>query len=162
MPSRLKGRDLERFLAGRHVCVLATIGADGSPVLTPIWYLYRDGKLYMRTGAESEEAANLRRDPRVTVCVQDERPPYRSATLYGKATIAPEEPALAARIARHYLGAVAGAEYTRTASRAFEQSATEVTIVVTPERTLTQDFTPETPLYGRLWLVAKRVLPPWL
>ena len=81
MPSRLKGRDLERFLAGRHVCVLATIGADGAPVLTPIWYLYRGGKLYMRTGKESAKAANIRRDPRVTVCVQDERPPYRSATV---------------------------------------------------------------------------------
>jgi len=161
MPSRLKGRDLERFLAGRHVCVLATIGADGAPVLTPIWYLYRSGKLYMRTGKESAKAANVQRDARVTVCIQDERPPYRSATLYGKATVAPEEPGLAAQIARHYLGAVAGAGYMRTTRGAVEQSE-EVMIVVTPARILTQDFTPETPLYGRLWLVAKRVLPPWL
>jgi len=70
-------------------------------------------------------------------------------------------PEKCAQIARHYLGAVAGAGYMRTTRGAVEQSE-EVMIVVTPARILTQDFTPETPLYGRLWLVAKRILPPWL
>ncbi len=42
-----------------------------------------------------------------------------------------------------------------------EQSA-EVTLVVRPERVFTQDFAAETPLVGRLWLLAKRLLPPWL
>jgi hypothetical protein len=47
------------------------------------------------------------------------------------------------------------------AREAVEQSA-EVTIVVRPERVLTQDFSADTPLTARLWLLAKRLLPPWL
>ncbi|HEU4758706.1 MAG TPA: pyridoxamine 5'-phosphate oxidase family protein, partial [Dehalococcoidia bacterium] len=78
-------------------------------MLTPIWYLYRDGLLYMRSGEASLKAMNVRRDPRVTVCVQDERPPYRSVTVYGRASLEREEERLGAAIARRYLGAVAGA-----------------------------------------------------
>ncbi|MEX0801224.1 MAG: TIGR03618 family F420-dependent PPOX class oxidoreductase [Dehalococcoidia bacterium] len=161
MPKRLTRPQWERLLAGRHVAVLGTLGLEGEPVLTPIWYLYRDGVLRMRTGGESAKASNVRRDPRVTLCVQDERPPYKSVTVYGRATIEREDEGLTAAIPRHYLGFVGGAAYRRMAREAVEQSA-EVTLVLRPERALTQDFSAETPLVGRLWLLAKRVLPPWL
>ena len=161
MPKRMSRAEWERFLAGRHVAVLATLGPDGQPVLTPIWYLYRDGLLYMRTGAESIKAGNVRRDQRVAIRAQAERPPDKSVTIHGRASVEPEKEGLDAAIARRYLGAVGGAFYLRTAREAVEQSG-EVTLVVRPERVVTQDFSPETPLVGRLWLLAKRLLPPWL
>ncbi len=161
MPKRMSRAEWERFLAGRHVAVLATLGPGGEPVLTPIWYLYRDGLLFMRTGQDSVKARNASRDPRVTVCIQDERAPYRSVTLYGRASVEEAEETLGATIARRYLGAVGGAAYLRMAGEAVEQSA-EVTLVLRPERVVTQDFAAEMPLVGRLWLLAKRLLPPWL
>ena len=123
----------ERFLAGRHVAVLATLGSDGEPVLTPIWYLYRDGLLFMRTGQESVKARNASRDSRVTVCIQDEQAPYRSVTLYGRASVEAAEGELGATIARRYLGAVGGSAYLRMAGEAGEQSA-GVTLGVGSER----------------------------
>ncbi len=161
MPKRFARGEWERFLRGRRVAVLGTIGKDGAPVLTPIWYMYRDGRLLMRTGKDSVKARNIQRDPRVTVCVQDERPPYASITVYGRAAIEPEREGLAADIARRYLGGIAGAAYLRVAAENVQQSE-EVTIAVTPERALTQDFSADTPAYGRAWLVLKRALPPWL
>jgi len=161
MPQRFSKAERERFLQGRHVCILATIGPGGEPVLTPVWYLYRDDHILIRTGVESIKALNVARDPRVTLCVQDERPPYASITIHGTATIEKAEDGLGEVISRHYLGAVGGAAYMRMARDAVEQSE-EVTLVVTPERVLSQDFSAETPLVGRLWLLAKRVLPPWL
>ena len=161
MPKRMSRAECERFLAGRHVAVLATVSPDGQPVLAPIWYVYRDGALYMRTGRGSIKARNVSGDQRVTICVQDERPPYKSVTVHGRASIEPEEEGLDAAIARRYLGAVGGAFYLRTAREAVEQSG-EVTLAVRPERVVTQDFSQETPLVGRLWLLAKRLLPPWL
>ena len=161
MPGRWKRDRWERFLRGRRVAVLGTIAEDGTPVLTPIWYLYRDGRLLMRTGKDSVKARNIQRDPRVTVCVQDERPPYASITVYGRAAIEPEHEGLAAEIARRYLGGVAGAAYLRVAAENIQESG-EVTLAVTPERVLTQDFSADTPAYGRAWLLLKRVLPPWL
>lgn len=161
MPGRWKRHQWERFLQGRRVAVLGTIGEDGTPVLTPIWYLYWDGRLLMRTAKESVKARNIRRDPRVTVCVQDERPPYASVTIHGRATIEPEIPGLDGDIAHRYLGKMAGDAYLRVAAENVQQGG-EVTLAVTPERVLTQDFSSDTPAYGRAWLILKRVLPPWL
>jgi len=105
MPRRFSQAEIDRFLGGRHVAVLGTNSANGAPVLTPIWYLYRDGRILMRTDKGSVKTRNIERDPRVTVCVQDERPPYASVTVYGKASLEPPDDKLAAAIARHYLGA---------------------------------------------------------
>jgi PPOX class probable F420-dependent enzyme len=161
MPKRLSKKEWTRFLKGRRVAVLGTVGVDGRPVLTPIWYLYRKGRLLMRTGKASVKAQNVMRDHRVTVCVQDERPPYASVTVYGTAVIEEATPGLAYEVAKHYLGAIAGRAYIQVAADTIQQSE-EIVLAVTPERVLTQDFAQETPLYGRLWLQAKRILPPQL
>jgi PPOX class probable F420-dependent enzyme len=159
MPRRYTKAETDRFLSGRHVAVLATVAADGSPMLTPIWYLYRDGRILMRTDKQSVKTRNIERDPRVTVCVQDERAPYASVTVYGKAVVEPAHEGLGAVMAKHYLGAVGAQGYQRAASEEIERGD-EVTIVITPERALTQDFSLETPWYGKLWLLVKRALPP--
>lgn len=161
MPKRFSKQEIDRFLSGRHVCVLGTNSPNGAPVLTPIWYLYRDGHILMRTDKGSVKTRNIERDPRVTVCVQDERPPYASVTVYGKATVEPVHEGLGDDMARHYLGAIGAQGYKRAASAEIERGE-EVTLVITPERALTQDFSPETPWFGKLWLTLKRVLPPQL
>jgi PPOX class probable F420-dependent enzyme len=161
MPKRLSRAEVKRFLRGRRVGVLGTIGKDGQSVLTPIWYLPRGGKLLMRTSRESVKAQNILRDPRVSLCVQDERPPYASVTVYGTATIEDERAGLAYDMAKRYLGMIAGRAYVQIAADSVQQGE-EVTIVLTPERTLTQDFSQETPPYAQLWLKAKRFLPPGL
>lgn len=160
MPDRITGRELDRFLGGRHVAVLATTGRSGRAVLTPIWYLYRGGKLLMRTGNNSAKARNIRREPRVSVCVQDERAPYKSVTVYGAAELQAEVKGLDVQVARHYLGYAGAIGYLRSARETIEADGGEVTIVVTPERVASQDFSAETPGYARPWLLLKRILPP--
>ena len=160
MPARLSKRERERFLDGRHVAVLITIGEDGVPVPSPIWYAHRDGALYFRTSDDSVKVRNVRRDPRVSVCVQDERPPYRAVTIYGRAEMAPSEKWLEEELPRRYLGMVGAMGY-RSASAQIEQGP-EVTLVVRPERATSFDFSSDTPWFGRAWLVVKRVLPSWL
>ena len=99
MPRRYSRSEIDRFLRGRHVCILGTIGPDGASVLTPIWYLYRDGQILMRTSRDSVKARNISRDARVSVCIQYERPPYASVTAYGKASLEPAHDKLAVAIA---------------------------------------------------------------
>ena len=60
-------------------------------VLTPIWYIYRDGGILTRTGKESVRARNIAHNPRVNVCVQDERPACASVTVCGQASIEARE-----------------------------------------------------------------------
>ncbi len=161
MPARLSKPQRERFLGGRHVAVLVTIGADGRPVPTPIWYLYRDGAFHFRTASDAVKTQNVRRDPRVSICVQDERPPYKAVVAYGTAEVQEGDEALGREISRHYLGFVGAIGYQQAARAQVEQGP-EVTLVVRPERWSSFDFSADTPWYGRLWLLAKRALPPWI
>jgi PPOX class probable F420-dependent enzyme len=161
VPKRLSPRQRERFLRGRHVAVLVTIGPDGEPVPTPIWYLYRDGRFYFRTETNAIKAKNIQRDPRVSICIQEERAPYKAVIAHGKAELGGQLEWLGEAIPRHYLGFVGAIGYRQAAQGQIERGG-EVTLIVQPERYVSFDFTPETPLVGRVWLFAKRVLPPWL
>jgi len=149
--------EVERFLHGRHVGVLTTINGDGTPLQTPIWYLYRHGLIYTHTGEASAKVHNIWRDPRVSLCVQDERAPYQGVTVRGTATIEPEGPELMTEMARHYLGAVAGLFYLRLRRR--YEAGEGVTLVIKPQWIYGWTYGPQTPLVGRVWLALKRVLP---
>lgn len=160
-PARMSKAQRDRFLAGRHVAVLITIDAQGAPVPSPIWYLHRDGRFYFRTAGDAIKTENVRRDPRVSICVQEERPPYRAVIAHGTAELEEAGEELGASMPRHYLGFIGAIGYARTAQHQIEQGP-EITIVVRPDRYTTWDYTPDMPVYGRLWLLLKRVLPPWL
>ena len=162
MPHRLPPPQAERFLGGRHIAVLTTINADGTPLQTPIWYAYQDGLIYIRTSSHSAKVRNIRRDPRVSLCVQDERPPYRGVTVKGTATVVGDQTDLSAKMARHYLGSIAGFFYLRLRNRAEIEEGPDTILIVEPQRKHGWDYRPQTPLVGRLWLALKRVLPPWL
>ena len=160
MPARVSREQRTKFLGGRHVAVLVTNGADGVPVPGPIWYLYRDGAFYFRTAADARRTKNIERDPRVSVCVQDERAPYRAVIAYGRAKVEAPAQWLADEMPKRYLGFFGAIGYR--AAQDSIMSGPEVTLVATPERYASFDFSAETPWFGRAWLVAKRVLPPWL
>ena len=160
MPGRLSTRQREKFLSGRHVAVLVTNGIDGHPIPTPIWYLYRGGAFYFRTERDAIKTKNILRDSKVSVCVQEEQAPYKAVIAYGTAEVRNQIDWLNA-MPRHYLGFVGGMGYEQTAREAIQQGP-EVALVMRVERYTSFDFTPDTPIYGRLWLLAKRVLPPWL
>ncbi len=161
MPTRMTRAERDRFLAGRRVAVLVTIDGDGRPVPTPIWYLYRDGLFYFRTASDAVKTENVRRDPRVSICVQDERPPYRAVIVHGRAEVRDPLVELERDLPARYLGLIGAIGY-RQAARATIEQGPEVTLVVRPERVTSFDFSAETPLVGKIWLVVRRVLPPWL
>ena len=45
------------------------------------------GDLVLNTGADTVKGRNLRRDPRVSLCVDDDRPPFSFVTVEGVATL---------------------------------------------------------------------------
>jgi len=83
--------DLETFVRERRVGILAYVRADGRPNQTPIWHTYREGGFYMTTLTGSPKHCALLREPRVSLTIQDERPPYRAVIVGGVATLAPLE-----------------------------------------------------------------------
>lgn len=73
-----------RFLEERRFGVLATVNADGSPQLSPVWYELQGNEIMMNTRRGRRKDRNLRRDPRCSLCVEDG---YTWLTVSGKASL---------------------------------------------------------------------------
>ena len=86
---------------------LATVRKDGRPHVAPIWFTLDGDDLVFTTWHESVKAKAILRDPRVSLCIDDEHPPFAFVMLDGTATI-DEDPAelraWAARIGGRYMG----------------------------------------------------------
>ncbi len=101
-----------RFLERPRIGRLGTIRRDGTPHIAPVWYRFVDGAFLVLTERGSQKYKNIERDPRVEFCIDDERPPYHTIIVRGRALFeeAPgrewrEEMAIA------YLGEDAGKRY---------------------------------------------------
>lgn len=63
--------EIATYVERSRTATLATIGATGLPHLVAMWYAAIDGQLWIETKGRSQKAVNLRRDPRVTVLIED-------------------------------------------------------------------------------------------
>ncbi len=60
------------YLQELRFAVLATINQDGTPQLTTMWYLLEDeGSILMNTKVGRAKERNMRRDPRISICIED-------------------------------------------------------------------------------------------
>lgn len=94
--------------------ILATVRADGRPHAAPVWYELDGEVVVFNTGAETVKGRNLARDPRVTLCVQDDRPPFGFVMLEGTAELVDELDQVrrwATRIGGRYMGSDRAEEY---------------------------------------------------
>ena len=104
--------EVRRFLEEPRYAVVATINKDGTPQQTVIWYALEGDQIIMNTAKGRLKELNLRRDGRMSFCVEDS---YRYITIRGKATLHEADAqrdieALAAR----YVGAEKAREMIRT------------------------------------------------
>ncbi|MFT4570725.1 MAG: PPOX class probable F420-dependent enzyme [Candidatus Binatia bacterium] len=106
---------LEEFVAAPRIAILAYARRDGTPVQVPIWYAYEDGDFRMLTGRTSVKAKALARNPRASLTIQDETPPYRAVIMDGDVAISevPLETDLNPYLARRYFGKFGGREYEK-------------------------------------------------
>ena len=58
------------LLESERVAVVASLGPRGWPHVMPLWYVPRDGRVWIWTYAKSQKVKNLERDPRATVLVE--------------------------------------------------------------------------------------------
>jgi PPOX class probable F420-dependent enzyme len=103
--TRLTGKALE-LLNRPNFAHLATLLADGSPHVTPMWIGTEDDLLTMNTAVGRVKYYNLRRDPRVAISLHDQRDPYARVIVQGRVIEVTEEGAVPHihELARKYLG----------------------------------------------------------
>jgi PPOX class probable F420-dependent enzyme len=63
--------EITGFIERSRTATLATLSAAGTPHLVAMWYAVLDGEVWFETKAKSQKAVNLRRNPNVTVLVED-------------------------------------------------------------------------------------------
>ncbi len=103
--TRLTGKALE-LLNRPNFAHLATLLADGSPHVTPMWIGTEDDLLTMNTVVGRVKYYNLRRDPRVAISLHDQRDPYARVIVQGRVIEVTEDGAVPHihELARKYLG----------------------------------------------------------
>jgi len=65
---------------------LATIMADGSPQVTPVWFDYDGKNILINTAKGRVKDRNMRANPNVALSIMDPANPYRHLTIRGKVT----------------------------------------------------------------------------
>jgi PPOX class probable F420-dependent enzyme len=63
--------EIAEFIEHSRTATLATVLPDGRPHLVAMWYAVLDGEVWFETKAKSQKAVNLRRNPTVTVMIED-------------------------------------------------------------------------------------------
>jgi PPOX class probable F420-dependent enzyme len=85
---------------------LATIGKDGGPQLTEVWFLFEDGKVKISLNDSRLKTKNLRARPQCSLFILDLANPFRYVDVRGTATFeADDDYAFARRVGAKYGGA---------------------------------------------------------
>jgi len=85
----------DAFLAERRIAVLATLEPDGTPYLTAVWYLWRNGTFYVPTGGTTRKARNASARPYASIAVDSRGDAYEGVSATGRIEVLGGEEALA-------------------------------------------------------------------
>jgi PPOX class probable F420-dependent enzyme len=97
---------LDLFRQKKAFAELATIMADGTPQVTPVWFDYEGGKIRVNTAKGRVKARTLRQGAPVAMAILDPDNPYRYVQIRGRVASATENGADAHidALAKKYLG----------------------------------------------------------
>jgi len=103
-------------LHGTRTGKVATVRADGRPHVAPVWFTLDGDDVVFTTGATSVKGRSLQHDPRVSIAVDDERPPFSFVVIEGTATLSDDLDELgqwATALGARYMGADVAEDFGR-------------------------------------------------
>ncbi len=72
------------------VAMLTTIGPEGYPQITALWFLYDEGQIKMSLNTVRQKVKNLQAHPECSFFILDTKNPYRTLEIRARAEIAPD------------------------------------------------------------------------
>jgi PPOX class probable F420-dependent enzyme len=97
---------------GTRTGMLAVVRANGAPIVTPVWFLLNEGpegdELVFTTPTDSLKGKAIRRDPRISLAVDDQKPPYSYIQFTAEARLTHDMDEMlewATRLGGRYMGA---------------------------------------------------------
>jgi PPOX class probable F420-dependent enzyme len=90
----MASEELDAFLAQQRTCRVATVGGDGAPHVTPLWFVWDGAALWLTSVVRSQRWTDLQRDGRIAVVVDagDDFMELRGVELRGRAEVVGEAP----------------------------------------------------------------------
>lgn len=126
---------IRAFLAhGRRTGKLGVAMKDGHPHVMPIWFVLDGDDVLFTTAADTVKGRWIRRDGRLSLCVDEEVPPYAFVHVRGHANVSEELSEMlhwATLIGGRYMGADRAQEYGRR-----NAVAGELLVRLQPERVI--------------------------
>ena len=119
-----------------HTMKVATVRTDGRPHIAPVWFALDSETIVFTTGSDTAKARHVRHNPWVSLCVDDERPPFSYVTVEGTATLSDDLDDVrhwATIIGGRYMGAGRAEEYGKR-----NGVPGELLVRVTPERVIAE------------------------
>ena len=84
MSTNLSKEDMVQFLTDLHVAIISVPVNHRGPLTVPIWYFYEPGgEIAFTTFKTSWKAKLIKIGLRISLCVQDENPPYKYVSVEG-------------------------------------------------------------------------------
>lgn len=115
--SSITDSDVRAFLQrGTRTGKLAYATADGRPLVAPIWFVVDGEEIVFNTGRDTAKGKALRRDPRTSLVVDLEQPPYAFVQVQGQVRLSEDPGELlrtATAIGERYMGADRAEEFGR-------------------------------------------------
>jgi PPOX class probable F420-dependent enzyme len=106
MPDQAAVPEAFADLLDAPIATLATVGPDGRPQLSAVWFLHDGGELKVSLHATRQKTRNLRRNPAVNLFVLDPQNPMRYLEVRGDAELADDaDYAFADKVGAKYGGA---------------------------------------------------------
>lgn len=142
---RMSEAETAEFLADNLKVQVASIGPDGAPHLSTLYYVLRDGLIAFWTYGRSQKIVNLERDPRVSALVEDGTDYFelRGASITGRAEIVRDRDRIleiGSAVATRMVGAASFEDLGDLGRETVEKQATKrVGVIVHPTHVATWD-----------------------
>ncbi len=91
-----------RDLLESPVASLATIGKNGHPQLTAVWFYYEDGSIAMSLNSSRQKVKNLADNPYCSLLILDLEVPERYLEIRGKVEVEPDDGTFVAKVGKKY------------------------------------------------------------
>jgi PPOX class probable F420-dependent enzyme len=124
--------DTHQDLLNAQVASLATIGSDGFPQITAVWFLHDGGELKLSLNDSRLKTRNLQKRPQCSLLVLDLQNPYRYLEVRGTARLEPDDDYTFAR--------KVGAKYDSDLSEHDKPGESRVVVTIEPANVYAVDM----------------------
>ncbi len=131
---------LDEFVEADRHAILATNRSSGPPQLTPVWYLYEDGRFYVSAVDSTVKVRNLRRDPSITLCIDGCRGDSRYVVVSGSATLIEPGQGIQAEMRKRIIRRYQSSDQETERYYEIAKKNPAVLIVLEPKTIISQDY----------------------